>query len=752
VSDALTPVGDAAAALAWSVTNVLLFTCAWRVGRRLFPADAGLATLLHAVVLGVAFISAVVLALGGLGLLYPWAAIGVVLCGSAAGLRVLGRWPGGPLPQQPAGSAGPVSPVWAVLWGALSAFLLGHVGVSGLATFPTDVDSLTYHIPLIRHWLQAHGLYAPESSHWSVPGNLEVVGLWVVGPFSGDFLAPLTNFPFAVVLALGVVELAKALRLSPLLCHAAGLAAVANFIVFRQLLDVENDIPVVALFVACLAYGLRHLRGRCAADLLLGAVCFGLLCGVKYYALGYAGVAWGGLTVCVALGHGLRAGGRFGLAGLVAAAVLAGYWYARNWVVTGSPLYPVWAGSGPGVGEVYPDVWATTLVGYGRADAADLYAEAVWKMVGPVGYVALLAAPAAVAWVAWTAARAARRCLVGALGRGVVVVAAVGCSGLVLVTPFLVENIPHTQNQLREAWTPVRYSLCPLTLAVVMLAVCVSDVVACRRLRAVSVTARVRFAYGAASRSLRLTASAAVVPAVALAALAFVQLVTVDRAGWLPMQPADALLLGSNVFGVGVAAAVVSSGRRQPRWWVGGPGAVFVLTAVGVVPLLSARWHAGFAEFYDSHYGTRAFSQLRSVPPDRGLCLVNLTEVYPFFGSRGDVRVVQPVRADTPGRLADYLEASGVEVMGTKTRLTGFDAVWARAPWLDEAYLARRYADAGVPVSPGIGLFLSGGPGGFDLRPWRAGVAPGPSALAPAPPAPGPAVAAGGRDQVPGGP
>ena len=44
----------------------------------------------------------------------------------------------------------------------------------GVLRFPTDWDSLMYHIPLIDHWLQDGSLYAPGCAVWYFPGNTKV--------------------------------------------------------------------------------------------------------------------------------------------------------------------------------------------------------------------------------------------------------------------------------------------------------------------------------------------------------------------------------------------------------------------------------------------------------------------------------------------------------------------------------------------------------------------------------------------------
>src|SRR5262249_43937211 len=156
-------------------------------------------------------------------------------------------------------------------------------------------DSLAYHIPLIDQWLHAGSLYAPDCTRWSSPGNNEVLGLWMVAPFSGDFLIHLNNLPPTLLLASTAVGLGTRLGLSRPLAHLGGMAVVCNLVVLKQLVDTENDVAVAACFFAAALYVVRSAEGAGAGSAVLAAVSLGLLAGVKFYALGYAvlaGACW----------------------------------------------------------------------------------------------------------------------------------------------------------------------------------------------------------------------------------------------------------------------------------------------------------------------------------------------------------------------------------------------------------------------------------------------------------------------------
>jgi len=91
-------------------------------------------------------------------------------------------------------------------------------------------------------------LYAPDCCLWSLPGNNEVIGLWIVAPFSGDFLISLNNLPIAVLMACAAIELGGRIGLTPIVAHFTALAVVCQFVVLNQLLDASNDLGVAGLF------------------------------------------------------------------------------------------------------------------------------------------------------------------------------------------------------------------------------------------------------------------------------------------------------------------------------------------------------------------------------------------------------------------------------------------------------------------------------------------------------------------------
>ncbi|MBI3462296.1 MAG: hypothetical protein HY000_04440, partial [Planctomycetes bacterium] len=300
---------------------------------------------------------------------------------------------------------------WLLLWGVIVSLWIGHVVTSGLLRFPMDWDSLMYHLPMIVQWLHAGSLYAPDCAHWSFPGNNELIGLWMVAPFSGDFLISLINLPAAILLAAAAVELGRCIGLSPPMRHLAALAVVSHQVLVQHLINQKNDLAVAGFFLAALSYGLRYLHGGRRPDLVLGGLSLGLLAGVKWFALGYAAVAWAVIVLVSATPPlppfarggkgGWRTAGRVAVAWTLGALVCGGYWYVRNAVVTGSPFYPMGLTSASDVAaQLYPvSWWTTTYLGNRSPELWPLTLAAITNRMGVCHLLAFLAMPLSAAWL-----------------------------------------------------------------------------------------------------------------------------------------------------------------------------------------------------------------------------------------------------------------------------------------------------------------------------------------------------------------
>jgi hypothetical protein len=631
---------DAVVAAPWLTITWLLFFTAWEVSRAFFPLDDAAQHAVNALVLSWAAVVASAIALGAAGVLGKWPLLASVACLCLAALLAFRAVP--PVAASRATAPPGLADIgWLAIWVAVAAAGIGHVIYNGLLRFPGDWDTLGYHLPLIDCWLQAGRLHVPHFSHWFNPGNNELLGLWCVAPFSGDFLISLNNLPATLLLALATRQLGVLIGLPRPFAHLAALAAVTNVVVSRQLVDAENDVAVAGLFVASVLYGLRHGRDGRLADLVLASVCLGLLAGVKYYAAGYAALAW--LAGAVAsLRRGVASGVVRAAVAALAALPWGGYWYLRNVWATGHPFFP--KGFTPGdnpFDQLHPNLWQSTLLGNGSPEVLPLALDAVWRMTGPLTFAAVVAAPASAGWLAVSSRLPPRDPAAKELGAGRLALGwlIIGSGLLLAMTPFGAETAPGTLNHLREGYLPARFGACFLTLAILGFAVVLSDA---RELLATSPRAGQWLA------------------ALPLAAMAFAW---VTQACWLFSREFEIGLLDQCLFGASAvllcALALLGRrgwSRRRPVFLRAVTLAV-VVAAPWLADALAHRWHAGFAAHYDELYDTKAFGLLAGRDPVGCRLAVLEHRPYPFFGSRRQFFVAHPLLIPQRDRLARYYHA-----------------------------------------------------------------------------------------------
>jgi 2-polyprenyl-3-methyl-5-hydroxy-6-metoxy-1,4-benzoquinol methylase len=652
--DALTTAAfDGLLAVVWALLTAAALFTSWRVARRLFPTDTLSQLFLHSAVSAWSGLVALNVLLGACGMLGPAGlGLGSIVLIAVASI-VLNRFP----TRESTTSESPTEKrqpdwlqtrIWALVWGCLLSFAGAVLIVHGLAEFPVYWDDLMYHYPLVDQWLQSATLYVPGCPVWYNPGNGELVGLWFAAPFSGDFWVGLGNVPSILTFALAICEIGRQLELTRPLRHLTTLAALGTTIVFLQAADLENDIAAAGLFAAAVAYGLRFLKSGANAELAFTGASLGLLAGVKYYALGYFGIASLSLILLAWVVLGYRATAQLMLVTTIFALVLSGYWYARNWIVAGSPLYPLAVfGSADHLGAVRPGAWHSTLLGNGRLELLPHYAVAVWRLSGPFQAGALFAAPFSLAWLlsssVWLRIRGA---ITDNAVRGRILLALllVGSFAIFAITPFTV----HADDPfvLNGEYTAVRYSQCPLVLAVVALGMVLSD--------ASRLLAWNRVAFWILSGS---------IVAFATTASGWQHIVIVGR--FLSTDVLIRLLIIVNLALVAyLLVSIASFGEKHRRIFTG----LAAIAGVALIALgsagLSHWWHRDFARHFDREFRTEVFSELDRMPqlPSPVIGVLDY-RYYPFLGSRRQFHVVRPFHVADEYSFFSQLVSREIEVV-----------------------------------------------------------------------------------------
>ena len=301
---------------------------AWRVTRTLFLWTGLADAIIRASVLTFAAIVLAGLTLGGLGLLstLPFVTMFAAGCAASFALAAPRALPQVSMPRIPIPIASVVIP------------LLAFIVVVGLVQSPlTLYDSVSYHLVFPARWLQEHRLSIvptpfSDPAQAYQPGNGELFFLWLMLPFHGDVAARLGQLPF--LLLSGVALYAVARRCGARAGHAA--YAPLFFLLARPVVEqaagADVDLICAAMFLTSIHLGIVALQTDARRDWSLWGISLGLYLGSKYLALIYVVV-----LLVLPLLRGPRPKALWAIPGVV---TLGLPWYARNWVVAGSPIYP----------------------------------------------------------------------------------------------------------------------------------------------------------------------------------------------------------------------------------------------------------------------------------------------------------------------------------------------------------------------------------------------------------------------------
>lgn len=340
----------------------------WRVARRWWPDD-GLTTLVAALVIGLSYVVVVLEVLGTVGLLVPPAPLlATVLVAAATARLVPASEPAGPWPPRPDRSVAPLLRTWP------GRTLLAGVAAAGLTTAAPVVesvvnwrprfDALASHLPVLAQMVQRDSTwffpYASPvlfSAHY--PANAELVAAWLVVPLDRDFLVQLGSVPGLVLTIAATALLARVLGARPWAALAAALLMPGSPRALVELVATNmQDLQAAGAAVAVLAVAARrwhHPERPVRPDLVLAGLAAGLAVGTRY---GAALLVAPGLVLLVVPSLAARATALDGagawtgwvrrwprlvrpsLVAVAATALTGGYFYVRNQVFGGSPLYP----------------------------------------------------------------------------------------------------------------------------------------------------------------------------------------------------------------------------------------------------------------------------------------------------------------------------------------------------------------------------------------------------------------------------
>lgn len=225
-----------------------------------------------------------------------------------------------------------------------------------------DYDGFSYHLVTVDVWLQTGEIGRVPQRWWSdgYPANGELMTLWLTVFTGSDRLATLTGLvavPLAIVGTVGIARRLGANRPSALLAGLV-LSAMPAFIALSTTTYVDG--LAVAYLAGAWFFGLAAMSAvewpHRRALLVLTGIAIGLGAGTKGTLILPLAVLALGLLVDAARRSAGREKVRQSahaavLVGLPAA-LMGGYWYVKNVLVFGNPVWPFAVGPLPGLGTI----------------------------------------------------------------------------------------------------------------------------------------------------------------------------------------------------------------------------------------------------------------------------------------------------------------------------------------------------------------------------------------------------------------
>ncbi len=226
----------------------------------------------------------------------------------------------------------------ALLLGTLAILTYGWILAAAYYLPPRGIDDLCYHLPAVFEYYRSHEirllpLFTPQ---FAFPENAELLFLWPVLFTHDQGMVDAANVPFVLLSVLTLYALARHFSLPKRDALFAALLYAFCPVVLMQAGVNYVDIIVSAFLLLSIYFTLRYSEDQHWLDATLAGLSIGLLCGMKYTAPFLV------LPLQFLMVPALRKGRWRHAAAYLSIMLLAGgWWYLRNAVVLGEPMFPV---------------------------------------------------------------------------------------------------------------------------------------------------------------------------------------------------------------------------------------------------------------------------------------------------------------------------------------------------------------------------------------------------------------------------
>lgn len=342
--------------------------------------------------LGLGIISYLLLLLALFHLLYVWAIIVLLAVLSILSIKPAASWLAA-LPSEAKGLLRELKSPWLLLFAALGGITIMSIGIRALLP-PSEWDSLMYHLPVAKEFLKAHTIIPfyddPPANNPALMRLLYTIGIAARSDALGGLLSAATTLFTALAVA------AFAARF---FSRRLGLIAFSVFLAA----DVVAEVAITARIDMALTFyvflGIYavfiHLEAKekeplwRSGWLVIGAVAIAFALGIKYTAIFWLGAIplWLFWERLIKKPRAPRRWLQEAIIFSLLVVAVAGYWYLKNWLWLGNPVYPrIWGGKGWAPFIVPHTPWWGEHGFYGTGRGVTTYFINLWKLFREPGW------------------------------------------------------------------------------------------------------------------------------------------------------------------------------------------------------------------------------------------------------------------------------------------------------------------------------------------------------------------------------
>lgn len=273
-------------------------------------------------------------------------------------------------------------------------FVLTLAAISGIVIWdiitppPAGGDPFIYHLSFPASWIKAGRIFyvplpygAQAATYY--PLNTELFYLWLLLPWGGDFAANLGQVAHWLMCGVSIYAIARHTGIGRPGALIGGMTAMMIPGIVQQVTVARVDVAFSAWMLVSIFFALKWGESRKLSHLILFGAAFGLFCGTKSLAVLYS-VIPAMIFLFQISDRGAKALSDIAVAACVAIAA-GGFWYVRNWIVTGNPFFPM--EFSPGGIHVFPGAYGPEAMRFFHTTDKDepkmimLFFMGVWMLI-----------------------------------------------------------------------------------------------------------------------------------------------------------------------------------------------------------------------------------------------------------------------------------------------------------------------------------------------------------------------------------